>query len=505
MSTGRRILDRCVSWLRTAASRFGLGARVAGQGGRKTMVVLQWDAAHLDALAVRGRGDGVEAIAATSLDLADAVHPPGRIVREWLEQHRLLGADAVVAVPRSRVDICELKLPPASASELPAIVAAAVALEIPDAGEDSATDYVVLEGGEDGPQEVFAVVADGAVVSDCREQCEMAGLKLKGLVYRPLALASLLPRLTADPPQQAAMVAVRHDEADIVLRRNHHFASARSCRLSKDSSQQGPEQALQELQRTLTVVEPLEDPRIAVLCGNDQIADWKSAAEELALDGVAFYDPASATPGLEDVHDSGRFASLIGAACSCFDGGHELDLLRPKRSPVVAPLWRRALPYAAAALAVLLAAGGWVWRSASQAQQVIQELEDKLDKDRQLLEKMKRKAMVADYVDSWRANDVAWIDELRELSERFPDGDDAVVKRMQMMAAGNGGSIQLQLEVADPEVLAQLEASLRDVRHRVRSKRIAELGGERRYGWAFETRIDLDRRDPEAYSTTETP
>ncbi len=87
-----------------------------------------------------------------------------------------------------------------------------------------------------------------------------------------------------------------------------------------------------------------------------------------------------------------------------------------------------------------------------------------------------------------KAGEIVWLDELRELSIRFPASRDAVVLRMSMSAAKGGGGIALQGLVRDPSVVARLDQNLHDAYHTVSSRRVGEHPGED-YSWVFDRSI----------------
>ena len=95
-----------------------------------------------------------------------------------------------------------------------------------------------------------------------------------------------------------------------------------------------------------------------------------------------------------------------------------------------------------------------------------------------------------------------WLEELRDLSLRFPGPRDAVVLRMSMRPAqGDGGLIDLQGLVRDPKVVVNLERQIRDGFRAVRSRRVQQRTQEDDYTWVYETSVSVAPRRPEQYST----
>ena len=59
------------------------------------------------------------------------------------------------------------------------------------------------------------------------------------------------------------------------------------------------------------------------------------------------------------------------------------------------------------------------------------------------------------------------------------------------MSTGNDGYgvVDLSVQVSSPDVVTELEAAIRDDRHSVTSKRVAEVSDSENLNWSFETRI----------------
>ena len=105
-----------------------------------------------------------------------------------------------------------------------------------------------------------------------------------------------------------------------------------------------------------------------------------------------------------------------------------------------------------------------------------------------------------DTVRQWQADDVTWLDELRDVSARFPRSSAASVRKMSLLSSGNGGVVDLKLQVSAPETITAMESGIRDRFHQVRSKRISETSGGGPLSWSFETLITLQRRERADYA-----
>jgi Tfp pilus assembly protein PilN len=217
---------------------------------------------------------------------------------------------------------------------------------------------------------------------------------------------------------------------------------------------------------------------------------------------VTLLDPFSAHGGLPaEVANPGRFAPLVGMLASEVRGEpHAIDFLHPRRRPAP-PDRRRILVLAGAAAAVVALLGGYrVWSEFSTADEKVAELTAELERlDGQLKQAEQRQKVIA-AIENWSKSDVNWLDELRDLSLRFPGGRDAVVLRMGLNhSRDSGGTIDLVGIVRDPVVVSRIESNLRDEHHQISSRHMQERLQEDNYSWHFESAIGVTPRDPKEY------
>jgi hypothetical protein len=141
-----------------------------------------------------------------------------------------------------------------------------------------------------------------------------------------------------------------------------------------------------------------------------------------------------------------------------------------------------------------------VWMNVSEIEDTNRELTVRYKQLDATMKKVAEQKKVVDAIAAWNARDVNWLDEMRDLSIRFPGPRDAVVLRMNMrFSSGPGGLIDLQGLVRDPKVLASMERQVRDESRRVQSRRIQERTAEQDYTWMFETSMAVARRSQEEY------
>jgi len=212
------------------------------------------------------------------------------------------------------------------------------------------------------------------------------------------------------------------------------------------------------------------------------------------------FDAVKVSDGLTPAH-AGRFAALLGMLYDEAQGAeHAIDFLHPRRPPQP-PNRRRIVARVAGLAAVALIVAYFVLRG--QLSDLDDQIRARLRELRNLDNLAKRAAkqqQVAASLGSWEAGNVIWLDELRDLSLRFPSGRDMVVLRMTMSPAGEGGgSIILNGLVRDPAIVVRMERNIRDQYHEISSKRVQERVREKSYSWHFETAMLAGKRDKSQY------
>ncbi|MBN2292724.1 MAG: pilus assembly protein PilM, partial [Pirellulales bacterium] len=434
----------------------------------------------------------------------------GQAIRAALKSHRISRPTVLVGVNRQSVEILHLSLPPATDEELPNLVANQFQKESQISDEDAKLDFQPVGDDPAEPRRVTAAALMNDQFDRLQTTCSAAGLQPQRMVLRSYASASLFSRTTSPPEDVCLLVNLVGDEVDLTVTIRGRAVFARTVRLSGEADdERTTRQLVSEIRRTMAVsmqnrLDEGSIEGIYIFGGPDDHAELVNRIKaELSLAAMVIDPfigvdlPASLVPD-----NSGAFAPLLGMLLDeTQDGKHAIDFLHPRRRP--APRSRRRPLVIAGSLAAALAlVGGYhVLDQLSTADADNRALQKKLSDLKQLVKKAQKKEEVVRAVSEWQSNDVNWLDELRDMSLRFPSSRDTVVLRMTLSRArGSGGAVNYSGLVRDPLIVVRMESNMRDKYHDIRSKRVQEQP-DKDYTWRFETAMTVAKRAKEEYDS----
>jgi hypothetical protein len=392
---------------------------------------LDWDAGHVHLLAAT--------LAKGGLRLEHALawpeeQPPsaataaalGQRLRERLKEAGVAPAPLLVAVGRDRVILKEVRYPAVPPHEEPAIVRFQAVKELTDAADDVTIDYQAAEAPEPtGERKALAVALRRDVLAAYQAVARAAGLKLAGVTPRAFGAVACLRRTANPAPEPGTAFA-----ALTVGEKGGEFAVARGEQLIFARPLAGPALAsdtalLGEIKRNLAVYagqapqHPVRALYVAEATGTLGVGD--RLRDTLAIP-VFRFDPLA---GLEAPAGAapGSFAGAAGLL-HLRGRGRELPInfVKPREPKPPRDPNRRVLVLAASAVGLLaLAAAGFGYtRVAAKDREIAQLQADKNDLDDALL-KLDQDERRINAVDYWLKSEVVWLDELYDLTARFPD------------------------------------------------------------------------------------
>lgn len=489
-------------------------------------VALEWDRRELRALVFSGGGRHVEVEGAYAFPFGPDGQPKepsavGSFLRESLTSVGVTVKSVSVVAGPGEVLLRHLRLPVAPEDEVAGMVRFQATGELSANLEGAGLDYTLLPREGDGQLAVLAAVLPAAPMRRYSQAAEAAGLSVQHLVLRGQASGAALRqwlRARGAGAADGAALLVDFTADTVCLSLLVEGASVLTRWRRPPSAQDGPPEAAfvaGEIARTLTAFHaqfPASTVKEIYLAGGpeEQRGLAKDVADALGR-AVELFDPRDLFGGPATQawpEDRGRFCALAGLAGWLSHGQKPpLDFLHPKEPRKRTGKGRRLAVAFGAAAAVLLG-GTALWYVLTQ-----RALSGELSALRQDVErldtKLKQYADVdRDYnaIRDWTAHEVNWLDELYEVSQRFPQAQDAYATKLDFMPHTGRLESRMILNAAARQegVVGTFQREMRKdaKRYVVHPLGVQEQASVRDYPWQFRTEIRVNSaRD----ATAETP
>ena len=493
----------------------------------RRFLVLDWDHNRLNVVtATAGRGS-VRIEHLLSLDESQSPNPAeaeaqGRLLAERLKGAGISRSPAIVCVGRDRVILKSLTLPPSSPADEPALVRFQVVKELMDAPDEVVIDYAASTQGNAAGNRVLAVVLRRELLNAHQTLCQAAGLKLMAVCPRPfgevacvgdLLYRGVLPRSVDRPDRTIGIVALGGNWAEFSIASGEELIFARALAA-------GPGMAA-DIRRNLAVhaAQAAHEPVEALyLAGHDLLPNLRQElAERTGLPALVFDPlPPEAAPAIP-ADRRGQFAGAMGLLAVVASGRPlPINLLKPKQPrPAVDPNRRRLVIGAAALVAVLAAIFTYGFVQLDRRDQLLRSLVDeKAALDIQLAG-LADEIKYARALDEWSNSEIDWLDELYDLTDRFPDPNNVRLVQFtgdpMTRTAKNAHVARLVLKGImnnDYQALNQLESRLvNDGHYRVEPKVLGRNTAADRFRFPqqFTTRMEVEKLPPDKYVRRLTP
>jgi len=485
----------------------------------KRILAIDWDPREIRFViaAPKGRTARIRAAAAVPLpevaDQGDLHSHLGQTLRQALAGQGTGGAKTLVAVDRASVELLDLTLPPAKDFELPVLVANEVIRESPASTDQSVIDFVPLGDDPSQPREVSVAILPVAELNRIRDVCKTAGLKPQRIVLRSHFPVSLFLRTASVPEAVVLLVNPVGDEVELTVVNRARPQLLRTTHLpGRFGEEKANERLLAEIRRTLALAmqgELGDDPIQAIYIAGRELTHRKlldRIRDDLTLP-VKGFDPFDAVDARDiRIPDHPEaFAPLLGMALDeIHGGGQAVDFLHPRQGPKPIDLRRMIAAVAAVLVAAAFVVGYFAWDTIAAVRAENKGLVARAKELDALAAQAKKQEQLIGAIQKWQAGDVLWLEELRELSERFPPRRDAVIHQMSMVAAPSGGTISFRGMVRDSSIVIRMESNLRDQYHQVYSRRVHEGMQAKDFAHRFETVERVVKRDKNQYASLPT-
>jgi Tfp pilus assembly PilM family ATPase len=354
----------------------------------------------------------------------------GLVLRERLREAGIAPAPVLVSVGRDRVILKDVRYPQVPASEEPAVVRFQASKELTEPADEVVIDYAPTgEPGPNGERRALALILRRRLLTAYQNVCKAAGLKLLAVTPRPFGIAACALRsagaLVLSPAPEAAGVAVAvltvaGGWAEFSVVRGDHLLFARS--LAAGTGLVG------EIRRNLAlyagqpqVTSARDRVQALYVAGDGENAGLREGLQELLAIPVHPLDPFAGAAGLDLAGPRAGFAGAVGLLYAQAQG-LPIDFAHPKEPrPETDPNKRRKLVAALGAVALL--AGVFIIGQIVLAyrQKNIAELQDQLQALDGQVSLLQKDSDNLKTLKGWTDTAVPWIEELAEVSERFPD------------------------------------------------------------------------------------
>lgn len=396
-------------------------------------LALDWDHSQLHLVAATTKHTTVQVQRAIVLkeeripNLATA-EALGQHLRELLKREKIAPAPVLISVGRDRVILKEIVYPQVPPVEEPAIVRFQALKELTHAPDEVVIDYSPMpDVGPNGEKRAQVLILRREMLMAYEALCKAAGLKLHGIAPRPFGTAMCLKRLagTALPPVEgaAAILTVAEQWAEFCVVRDGSLLQARSLAATAPGAENA---LLGEIRRNLAVYAgqtPQHPVRALYLAEGGNRAALRELLQNTLAIPVHVLDPFAGLQ-LADLPSGprGSFAGVLGIVHAHADKrGLPIDFLHPKEPKSERNPHKLQLIAGIAAAVLLLAAGaGWGYsRIARFDQQIAALSRDKINMD-SLLTSLDEDEKRVKAISEWADSEVVWLDELYDLTERFP-------------------------------------------------------------------------------------
>jgi Tfp pilus assembly PilM family ATPase len=466
-------------------------------------IAIHWDQDIVRlATADVGERTRVEELATFPIGEGADVSAVAENISKYIARLGMTRADASVVIGRGQIEFRVLELPNAPDDELPEMVRYQAKNHFSGMADGQPLDFVRLINGKDGgPIHVLAATLNAAELKKIQSLLELAKLRVRNLLPRPFALVNLLRGELASPKH--VLLINRFDgEADLTVTYRNRIVLTRTVRLPHEPNEQLPAFIL-EVRRTVAAAsnQPSGGSISRVLILGSRIAhqnlaraievQLKLPAEARSVEEFASFG-SSAIKAISD--DDGSFAPVLGSfGLRAQPTEFLIDFVNPHRRPEPVKDSRRKYRIAAIAGFAVLVLFVFAFFLIGMRKAEIGRLQAELS---QLSERSDERDLTigkAETVDRWKRGDVNWLDELYEISDRFPLPDEAIVNRIAV-SVGNAvdeASINISGLTSEPHVENEIVSQLRERPFKVSPGKSGPIADNKLYQRSFDVRLGI--------------
>ena len=461
-------------------------------------VALQFEDDQILVASARLAGKQLEVSHLFSVPLTGEDDEAGESLKDQLTTHGLTRSDTIVVVSRANAEMREIVVPPAPSNELPDMVRLIARSEFASLNENWSLDFIPLSDEETIQRTVLAMGISPDLQTQINSVTEPSGLKIKHIVLRPYSTIDLVKAKIRDD-QVRLIVDPNGDTTDMTVVEGAKLLATRTVRIpgSYDSNRRS-ESLLSEIRRTLASSRKvLGEKKVSSILmfgeekENKPLAGNLKSHLELEIEFLNPMTGARKTSSLQEPEQIERYAALLGSLKQQGSvESHAIDFINPRKTVVVKPDYSRWYLHGGLALAaVLLAMLTCWWVLSGQAKEnrklseQVTQLRNKNDgvdgspKVDQVLGEIEQ-------IDRWVQNEVNWLEELYQYSERALTPNDSIVDNFDAEAStrsSNPPRVVVKTRFSNVETESKLIESLNERPFVVSSTRIGYAEGVKDY------------------------
>lgn len=446
----------------------------------------------------------------------------GKDFREALKATRIGPAPVLVVLGRDKVIVKDAKIPPVPEAEEAAVVRFQATKDLTEAADAVIIDYYTLAKPDpDGQKRAVVVSLRKEYLEAYRQFCAAAGLKLAGVTPRPVGTLGALTRAvkTGDvtaPETRSASVAVlsRGDKwGELVIARDDQVVFSRAVSATALNAEA---MLIGEIKRNLAVYNGQSPTPVAALFvaeATGPAGGWSGRLRAGLPVAVQAFDPLAGVEHATYPEARGQFAGLVGLLqLKSSPLPLAVDFLAPREPK---PPSRRTQNIAAVAgfSALVLVIGGLAfgYYRVTQKETEIAQLIVEKDAAKKALEELEVDKKRIDAVRDWDDKRVNWLDELYDMTDRFPNTKTTRVEQFRGEArepekgakVKNVGRIVMKVQTSSEGAFGNLQSQMNsdgkyhDIVPQTRGGVGTRFNGPPMQ--AYELRADLERRPPSQY------
>ncbi|MDR3199438.1 MAG: hypothetical protein LBU34_16335 [Planctomycetaceae bacterium] len=394
-------------------------------------------------------------------------------LRNILKEERIGSCSLLLCLDRSKIELLYQTLPPCSEQEIPVLLKNQVLRELSGFSEHDPLDYLVLGNAAEENLRILAATIPLSYRQLLVRSFRSINCSPQRIGLKSLAITELMFHSEAVPEnfEPGLVIHVVENEVDFILVEGKQILSVRSIRLPDQLRfAEIVEKIAAETERTVMI----SDDRVTgqpikkiILFGGEE--DWGLLVQVLTEQNleVSVVNPFRV---------SGVHTAAIPDQPECFAPHlgllfeqqtlpkNSIDFLHPKEAPKPANYFRSV--FLAVVLLGVCCFGFYYWN-----REVVRNMEEELVRVKEEHQKVAAQLQqvqpgfnVLQQTRNWEAQNVVWLDELRELSLVLPNEQDLVVSQMSFSVLESNvrfsGMIQMNGMVRDPSVLLKLQTDL---------------------------------------------